>query len=233
MAYGKRRRGARTRRRRTRRVVRRARKSFKRVARPMRPKTYSFTRSFARELNMADVVNDGFFKWHDNGANYDVVLALNDLDGYADFTNLFSQYKLTGVTITFYCPSTNVTLAQPNVGNSQLIMYTVPNQTGRPRDLTLDETECLNTQCVKKQLMMNANGRGVSMYIPLKQLRMTYSSLTDTDYAVSTPKFISTDEVATPHYGPALRIQTVSGNNTSGQIIKYIMKVHLTTKQVE
>lgn len=198
----------------------------------MRPLTYNFTRSFARELNMGDVQNDPYFFWNDNGANYDVVMALNDLNAYTDFTTLFAQYKLTGVTMTFYCPSTNVTLSQPNVGNSQLLMYTVPNQTGRPRMVNLTEQDCLNTQCVKKRLMMNSNGRGVTMYIPLKQLRMTFSSLTDTDYAVATPKFISTDEVATPHYGPTLRIQTIAGN-TSSQKIKYIVKLHLSTKQVE
>lgn len=216
-----------------RRTVRRVRRSFKRVARPMRPLTYSFTRSFARELDMSDVVNDPYWFWNDSGANYDVVLALNDLNTFTDFTTLFAQYKLTGVTITFYCPSTNVTLAQPNVGNSQLMLYTVPNQAGRPRMTNLTETDCLNTQCVKKRLLMNSNGRGVSMFIPLKQLRMTFASLTDTDYAVAPPKFISTDETATPHYGPTLRIQTVSGGTTSGQKIKYIMKVHLSTKQVE
>ena len=169
----------------------------------------------------------------DQGANYDVVCNLSELDGYTDFTNLFNQYKLTGVTLTFYCPATNVTLGQPNLQNSQLIMYTVPNQAGRPRNVTLTEADCLNTQCVKKQLLMNNNGKGVSMYIPLKQLRMTFASLTDTDYAVSTPKFISTDEPNTPHYGPTLRIQAISPFGFRGQNLKIITKVHLTCKQVE
>lgn len=199
----------------------------------MRPNTYSFSRSFARTLNMGDIANNEHFKFNDGGANYDVVTALADLNDYTDFTSLFNQYMLTGVIITFYCRATNVTLNQPNITNSQLLMYVMPNNTGRPRDLTLTEVDCLNTQCVKKKLLMNSNGKGVSVYIPLKQLRMTFSSLTDMDYAVSYPRFISTDEVNTPHYGPTIRIQLVSGATNSSQIIRYIMKVHLTTKQVE
>ena len=113
------------------------------------------------------------------------------------------------------------------------MLYSVPNQTGRPREVDLTEQECLNTQSVSTRLLMNTNGTGVSMYIPLKQLRETYSTSLDTDYAVSTPKFISTDETNTPHYGPTLRIQSVSGGGNSGQKIKYIMKVHFETKQVQ
>ena len=110
-------------------------------------------------------------------------------------------------------------------------MYAIPNNTGRPREIDLTEADCLNTQSVKQKLL-NTNGSGVSVYILLKQLRTTFSSLTNSDYAVSTPKFISIDETSCPHYGPSLRIQAVLGNN-SGQLIKYIMKYHLTTKQVE
>lgn len=205
----------------------------RRIAKPLQPLTYKFQRSFARELNLGEVIADPFWTWHDNGANLDVVVSLQELAGFANFAALFAQYRLTGITVTFYCPSTNVTLNQPNIGNSQLILYSVPNQTGRPREIDLTEAECLNTQSVSTKLLMNSNGDGVSMYMPLKQLRETYQSTLNSDYAVSTPKFISTDETSTPHYGPSLRMQSVSGGTLSGQTIKYVMTVNFETKQVQ
>ena len=192
-------------------IVRNARHAPRCIARPLQPLTYKFERSFARTLDLSDVIGDPFWSFHDAGANLDVVVVLNELDGFANFTALFAQYRLTGVSMTFYCPSTNVTLNAPNVVNSQLILYSVPNQTGQPREADLTEQECLNTQSVGTKLLMNTNDDGVSMYIPLKQLRETYQSTLNSDYAVSTPKFISTNETSTPHYGPTLRIQSGSG----------------------
>ena len=38
---------------------------------------------------MGNIDADPFFKFNDNGANYDVVMALSDIDDHTDFTTLF------------------------------------------------------------------------------------------------------------------------------------------------
>jgi len=69
----------------------------------------------------------------------------------------------------------------------------------------------------------------------LKQLNSIYQSPLNTDYTVVRPRYISTTEVATPHYGMNVHIAKVDGSTftTNSARLKIFEKIYLTCKQVK
>ncbi len=175
------------------------------------PITYKFKQTFADTIELNVNVTPAGWTANANGLVQQQVFNLSDLPNFTRFTNLFAQYRLTSVKTEMFFLNTVSDVIDPasSNGNRQIIVYTMPNRIGSVETLT--EDAFLQTQCFKKQLAIKTDGKPTVCYTDLSQLSSTYASGVNTDYAKTTPKFISTQENNTPHYGLDIRIQRVDG----------------------
>lgn len=213
------------------------------VGRPMRPKTYTFCRSFVENVDLNSVTPPSNWTAVESGLVRSQPFALTDLPNYTEFTNLFQQYRLMAVKQEFYFGDTaSVNLVtsggQLNPGNRQIMLYSNPNPVGRANTNNLTEGFFLQSQSSKKRICIHSSGRPVRLYSKLKQLSKVFADEDgNTDYAKSYPKFVSTNEVNTEHYGIDTRIARVDGNNfsyggTVYPVVKIFTKVWLQCRQV-
>lgn len=154
--------------------------------------------------------------------------ALNGIEGHTQFTNLFSQYKLTGVRLQFF-PSANTLTSYNNLSN--IILWTCKSRYGYQLN---NVSELVQKQAAKKKLVFK-DGTPVDIFIRLTQLNQVYGTATTTDYTVARPKWLSTAEVDTSHYGIDTVLQTVSGVNitTLPMTIKVFTTVYFECRGVK
>lgn len=139
--------------------------------------------------------------------------SLDDIRDQTDFTNLFSMYKLSAVSLKFMFSNTgsvptgttnNISSPPQTYSNSQILVMYAPWRAGSTE--ATDANYMRDCQASKRRLGLNG-GKPIKMYMPLRQLTMVYRSLTDTDYTSSKPRWISTAESSTPHYGVSICFQ--------------------------
>lgn len=140
---------------------------------------------------------------------------LSDLWHNVDFTQLFGQYKITGVKTTFMFANTGSPMVAKSSStphlyspNCQIIVWMNNHPQGQVP--TLDREYFETQQSAKKRLGLNG-GKPISCYTPLRQSNMVYRSPTDTDYTLMKPKWISTLEPETPHYGLNIAFERADG----------------------
>lgn len=160
-----------------------------------------------------DPTPGGGFLLSDDGIYKHWVFAINDSGLNA--TSLlasFKRYRINAVSVKMFFSNT---VAGPiNAGangefsNTQLLVYTVPNKSGK--DDTPTEATILNTQAKRVRTAING-GRPLNMYMKLGQLSETYAGTANTDYATIRPQFIGTDETSCPHYGYTMFIKRADG----------------------
>ena len=140
--------------------------------------------------------------------------ALNELPNYTDFVNLFNMYKLNYAVVTFY-PSYSVINRNGETTSaltqSNTIITVWQNSTGTPLNAAFTRAQ-LNEISQKKMYMMPSN-RPFKIKFPLSQLSNIYASTVNTDYAKIRPKYISTGEAGTMHYG--INVAITRCDNTS------------------
>lgn len=211
---------------------------------PMRPRTYNFTRSFVENVSLNTNSPPTGWTAVENGLVRSQAFDITLLPDNTEFTSLFAQYRLMAVKQEFYFAATSSgTTVNPsdgmiNVGNRQIMMYMNPNPVGQNNASSLTENFFMQSQVCKKRLCLNSVGRPVNFYKRLNQLSAVFSNeLGVTDYAKIRPKFVSTAETQTQHYGFDTRIQRVDGNgfSTGGDeypTVKIVTKVYLQCRQV-
>lgn len=222
--------------RKKKRVVKRIRRLP--ISRPLRPKTYVFKRTISESFNMTSPPSH----WDIEGSvgaptalTATQVFSLADLGtsdpgGYEDFTKLFAMYKINAVGIKMYFSSTAV--QQVASSGDQIIIYTAPNRIGR-KDQTLDENFFLANQSTKVRTAINSNGKPFKLYQRVRQLSSMYASTANTDYATVKPRYISTGEALTPHYGLNIRMQLVNDLGISRTAVKILYTYYISCKQVQ
>lgn len=198
-------------RRSTRRPTRRrrratARRPFRRrIQRSLsyKPAVHIFKRSMVENIELSNAsVPAGWAR--DTGDGFSIKrnweFKLNDLFNPTDFVNLFAYYKLNAIKQEVYCANT-VALDD----NSQLIVWWDTNKSSRTMGT---EQSFLESQTSKRSILKPSNS--LKMYMRLRQLSNIYK-LTDDDYGLIKPRYISTSEPNTPHYGSTMRISRVDG----------------------
>lgn len=192
----------------------------------VKPSKYIFKRTFDNSFEMNPgaipanwaVTEDGFYRnW---------VFDLQQLPGYTDFTNLFAQYRLVEAEVSLYFSDTS----SDNV-NRQMIVYTKPNQAGQP--VVLTEGDFLQSQATTRKLALTSIGEPLVYKMPLKQLTQMWRSVATTDYTLTAPKYISTNEPGTPHFGLDMRVQRVSDESFGAGVAFYPYVKCLITLTVE
>lgn len=166
--------------------------------------------------------------------------SLSQLNDSTDFTNLFKYYRLKGVRLQMYF-SNNVSTSEDGnntPSNNQMLMWIDTNRDGKDTSDSGVETTYLDSQTAKKHLCLKTTGKPIDIYMPLRQQDMVYGGVGNTDYATVKPKWISTTEPATPHYGFKMMLQRVDGQAftsgmSSSQYCKIVSTIYLQCKKVE
>ncbi len=179
--------------------------------------------------------------WVASGVNIykNWVFTLSDLIQYLPLTGLFKYYKITGVATQLYFSNTgSQTEDASRFANSQLLCYTDINQNGQA--MTGSTTTFLNSQTSKRKLCLSTNGRPLTFFHKCKQAGLTYSPITSggEDYHLQSPKWISTNEPATPHYGLKMLLTRIDNQAfTSGfensQKMKVVNTYYISLKKVQ
>ena len=133
---------------------------------------------------------------------------LSDIREDTDFSNLFLMYKITAVKVRYIFSQTQSGPVhhenQPQTTNSncQLLVMYAPWTAGESRDP--DANYMKDTQASKSRIGLNG-GKPITLYTPLKQLSVRYRAglapVATFDYASVKPRWLSTTELDTPHYG--------------------------------
>lgn len=220
-----------------RRRFRRARRRGPALGKPSRglkTSVYLFKRRFVETFDLGNPPAD----WVDEGTAITLHTGyrLQDLSDYNDFTNLFAQYKLSAVKVQMYFSSNAVTQVETATGTpasplGQILVYMAPNKTGQ--QFTLTEQYFLNNQSTKVKTGIVASGRPVNMYQKLMQLGERFGSVTNSDYAVMRPRWVSTAEPGTLHTGQDIRIQYVNGQSLNNCSVKLIYTYYVSCKQAQ
>jgi len=237
MKYGKRKRSSSVRRRRPVSRARYRKRISRRVARPLRPATYAFKRSISTTLDLGNIsaYSDWIYTPLEPGGNKKWTFQLRDLSEFGDFTTLFGFYRINAVNVQIIMPNTVTdagALTQAARGN--FVCYAIADRDTFADSYTSGvEADYLRCQSHKKTLMTTTDGRPHNFYMKVNQLSLATHSETNNDYRVVSPKFISTKEPYTKHYGLQTRIQRTDNQEFGGGVVKFIMTYYMEFKRVE
>lgn len=217
----------------------------KQLARPQRglnnPSVHIFRRSVTQTIQLSTTsVPEG---WYASGNNLykNWGFSLSGLGSHQEFVDLFKYYRLKGARVQMYFSNTG---SQPTMGsnmyypNSQVLLHLDTNRDGEDSSTSGLEQTYLNSQTAKKRLCLRNDGRPVDIYMPLRQQSMIYGGTANTDYATVRPRWISTNEPLTPHFGFKTMLQRVDGQpfagiTTNTQYVKITTTIYFQCKKVQ
>ncbi len=214
------------------------------LAKAMRPAVYYFKRRYSEVVTLNTASPPLGWSASGNSLVRTFVFKLSDLLDYSDFTNMFNQYKLTGVKLEFIFSNTssgpvgNTDSASsvPAVqSNSQIMMWLCPNNTGDGQ--TVGPNEMLKISSSTKRACING-GRSIHTYQRLNQLGLVYGGVGNDDHSMVKPRFISTSEPHALHYGQHCCLeksdQTVFASDiTNYQSVRILYTYYIHCRQVE
>ena len=145
------------------------------------------------------------------------IFQLSQLPEYQNIVNMYKWYKINCVVVKIYpCYSSThqtgntATPLGTYFGQNMLITYT-KNNTGNQLSTNIDNDWWM-TQQARKQKILTGNKPVIFKVYP-KLINEVYSSLTNTDYTLMKPKFISTEEPSTPFFGLDMAFSNVDFND--------------------
>lgn len=193
-----------------------------------RPAIHYFKRSFAENIALSNVAVPANWTADGNSIYRNWEFNLNDLTDATDFTALFAQYKLNAVKQEIVFSNTNT-----DDDNSQMMLWWDTNASAQ--NVVGTQNSFLHSQTSRHKVLKPPGG-SIHMYTKLKQLSNTYK-LTDDDYAIVKPRYVSTAEPNTPHYGVRMRLARVDdmpfGTDLDKfQTAKIITTVYLSCRKV-
>ena len=180
----------RTRPRRAKRARRRPKTNAQKKRAIMRPQrgmsssVHIFRRSLEQTIQLSTTaVPEG---WYASGNNLykNWGFSLSSLGSFAEFTDLFKFYKISGARVQMYFSNTN---SSPTMGdniynpNAQILLHIDTNRDGEDSSTSGLTATYLNSQTAKKKLCLNTNAKPIDMYMPLRQqslMSVSYTHLT-------------------------------------------------------
>lgn len=134
--------------------------------------------------------------------------SLDQLSNYSDFTNLFAQFRIVGVKVTFI-PFVTYNYASQAAGQMP-ILYLNRDHTGTA-SAWADESAVVE----KQGITMRFFNKPISIYIKTNVLASRYEGPAATSYSSQYRQWLDTSETATPHYGLQWGCTIPPGLNTS------------------
>lgn len=223
----------------------------KRYSGPMAraPRTYQFSREIWNTINLANTTPTlmGFPTiWNSallaagNRVNFQPRITLAELPGYTEFTNLFGQYRIRAMSITFYPAYTTSSATAAALYNPvSLMLFTKQNQTGKPETAL---TEVQWAEIVRKRTRIFCpSQKPTSFYIGTRQV----SSVADiegalTSSVISMPRWQSTLEPDAQHITLTCSLATMDNSTLLSwagapgrMVFKMRTKIFLETRYVK
>lgn len=215
-------------RRRKRRNAPRRRRKIGRPSRGLTQSVYLFKTRAVSTLQLNAAIVPGF-ELSENGLCRRWSWKLSDLPGYGKYQSLFKSYKLNYAKVEIYASSNTAGTA-----NEQMISYMVPNLIGKD-DTGITETDFLETQAMRRGLLIVNSRKPLTMYMRLKQLSMRYGSTgiaDQTDYASVKPRYVDVHEENCEHYGYLTRFQLINNTALPNIFLKIITTVGISCRGV-
>lgn len=209
-------------------TYRRKKRTYKKRTGAYKPKfglsrqVIPFTREKETYFRLNDLTGNtqtpfqNFVHTGDGGVVGRISLMLNQLPSHTEFTNLFRQYKLTGMKIIFY-PAANTTVAGVTreeggpYANNNIMIRVMKNYTGIEMGAGNQISEWSQIQA-KKQWMLSST-KPSSIYCPLHQIadvRANQDSSTN-EQVIIRPKYCSTNDPNVVHQGLNIRFDSLNG----------------------
>ena len=205
-----------TRKRTNKRSYKPRRKTYKRnpaIARGLRQSVIPFKRTVTQIIDTDQLSNlpSNWAMSAGDTTGYYALLAtqifqLSQLPEVSNLALVYKFYKINCVVVKLYpCYSSTVPNGATTTSNSasyqgQNIFCTyTKNLTGVGLSSTIDNNWWLTQQARKQRIITGT--RPLTFKVFPKLLNEVYSSLTNTDYTLMRPKYISTTELSTPHFG--------------------------------
>lgn len=195
---------------------------------------YQFKRQMTSVISLNNVSTPAGWTADGNAIFKQFVYTLDQLPNYTEFTALFASYKICAVKMEIFFSNTNSVDS-----NSQILCYYDSNPQGEAVALT--EQHYMQSQTSRKRVLASTSRRPVKFYTKCKQLSVLYHQLQPTpltDYGMVWPKYISTSEPTTPHYGFNVRLQRIDDRGFGTdlnhfQYAKINTTVYITCKRVQ
>ena len=206
-----------------------------RPSRPLKESVYLFKRRRTEVVNVNNTAGSNWIPTDDNGIARSWAFALTDLPNYTDFTNLFSQYKILAVKAEiFFCNSSVGVLPAGTMSNLQMLAYAAPNRTGQIAHGN-DEVHFLECQASTRRCCYVGSAKPLKYYMKVNQLSERYNSAVNTDYAVVKPRYVSTNEPDSAHYGLDCHIRLVNGTAMGSNVtqLKTLLTYYIACRGVQ
>lgn len=208
----------------------------------MKPPIFNFKRSYEEIISLdTTAVPEG---WYASGNNLykSWGFSLSQLGtDQTDFTNLFKYYKINAANVQMYFSNTN---SGPTMGdnmyypNAQIMMHIDTNLDGSDESSAGYTSTYYESQTAKRRLCLNTNGKPVSCFMKCRQLADMYGGTANTDRATVRPRWMTTAEPTTPHYGYKMMLQRVDGQafgslTVNKQVVKIVTTLYFSCKKVQ
>ena len=184
-----------------------------------------------------------FTHTNDGGVVGQIKVQLDDFVAREDFTNLFRQYKLNYLKLTFYpaancIPPGSVRDEGGNYSNNQVLIRTMLNRTGIA--IGAGNTISEWSQVMAKKQWMLATDKPTTITCRLSQLAPTRAgggSQSEEEYSVVKPRYVSTNHPDVDHLGLNVRFDSLNGNSLQQTDpvwpqFRIVAKVYMTCKGV-
>lgn len=179
---------------------------------------YLFRRTTNQVVQLSGSPGGGFGT-SDNGVYKHLLFTIDDAGlNTSAMKDMYHQYRINAVGMKMFFSTTNSDAGMINTAsndahsqeysNAQVLVYTMPNRTGRSNAPT--EIEFLNTQAHKCRTALNG-GRPLKTYMRVNQLDTVYNGAVQSDYTLVRPHLLGTNESTTPHYGLTIMFKRADG----------------------
>lgn len=137
---------------------------------------------------------------------FGLTFQVSDVVNASEFTALYDQFKLTGVKLRMWLMRDNSASAS-TAGPAQIAAFRIPLMYYVvDHDTSTDPTTDELRQYSNCKMWQFNNGRPFSIYIKPKMLTEVYRTPITRSTVPTTPRFISTDQIDTQHFGFRARL---------------------------
>lgn len=183
------------------------------ISGPMKP--YLFKRN--------TVISTLNFGWKTTAQSVVYTPTIGDLPNMSEFTNLYDEYKLNKIILHFESLTTGRDMNQPAVTAGGL--FSSASLVGSLKRIRVvrdynDSTALATENSAFEYQNMRSYPVGKSFKIVLypRLLGMNYRNAVSTSYTSIKPKYIDTNDLATPHYGLKFFVPALTGDTSDANI---------------
>ena len=224
--------------------VRGPRRSITRKSRVPRLMSQNRVHTFARKMSFTLALNNsnGWTQGATTSQSLQFNFALNGVTGYisavplataamvsADFTNLFDEYKITGIKMNLFTGFDTTTLsAAPNLP----VLHIVKDYD----DVTALVSVAAAMQyqnCRSISMGASPPPGGVSVFLRPKVQIQTYRTALTTGYSPKAGQWIDNEQVDVPHYGLKMWVDTMVGSNSALGSVVFVFTYYIKCRCVK